>query len=159
MSRIEITWGSAKGNHADTRPPQRGPACGRHALSVFVTGRGCPHILWLKELAQASRLPHRAAGPCRRVRERGALMAGGTPALLWGSVLATRHRHGAATPQPTKTANGGWGMEKPVSAGILPRGQGILPGMAGFSMFDCRECEASRSHPKPPQSHPGAKVE
>lgn len=32
----------------------------------------------------------------------------------------------------TKKADGGRGMEKPVSAGILPRGLGILPGMPGF---------------------------
>jgi hypothetical protein len=45
--------------------------------------------------------------------------AGGTPALLCGSVLAIRSRHAAATPQPTKTADGGRGMETPASAGIL----------------------------------------
>ena len=50
MSRIGVTWGSAKGNHADARPPQRGPACGRHGLPVFVTGGACPHTLWLKKI-------------------------------------------------------------------------------------------------------------
>ena len=57
MSRIGVTWGSAKGNHADTRPPQRGPACGRYALPIFVTGRGCPHAFWLEKVGRASRLP------------------------------------------------------------------------------------------------------
>ena len=62
MSRIGVTWGSAKGNHADTRPPQRGPACGRHALRVFVTGRGCPHAFWLEKVGRASRLPREFGG-------------------------------------------------------------------------------------------------
>ena len=57
MSRIGVTWGSAKGNYADTRPPQPGPACGRHALPVFVPGRGCPHAFWLEKVGRASRLP------------------------------------------------------------------------------------------------------
>jgi hypothetical protein len=57
MSRIGVTWGSAKGNHADTRPPQRGPTCGRHALPVFVTGGACPHAFWLEKVGRASRLP------------------------------------------------------------------------------------------------------
>jgi hypothetical protein len=57
MSRIGVTWGSAKGDYADTRPPQRGPACGRHALPVFVTGGACPHAFWLEKVGRASRLP------------------------------------------------------------------------------------------------------
>ena len=89
MSRIRVTWGSAKGNHADTRPPRPWPACGRHALPVFVTGRGCPHAFWPKKIE-----PRRAStlAPLPGCRASSAPLPGGRrpqgiprrpPATVW----------------------------------------------------------------------------
>ncbi len=89
MSRIGVTWGSAKGNRADARPPRPWPACGRHALPVFVTGRGCPHTLWLKKIE-----PRRAStlAPLPGYRASSAPLTGGRrpqgtprrlPATVW----------------------------------------------------------------------------
>src|ERR1039458_8348879 len=58
-------------------------------------------------------IERRWASGCKLLfAKREALVAGETPPLLCESVLGTRHRHWAATPQPKKIADGGLRMER-----------------------------------------------